>query len=191
MSNVILKASSQTIDIITVIDTESVKNYWNKSNQSRTPSTQKDMPTALDHSNKYMICTGSRGIVSGQGTGDLSFKANVEDRVKFVGTSVYNNSDDAVIIYDIKKFDGVDVFNQFNANVYEKKEAVQPDPNSKTRDGLPALHVPTRFSTFESTVRQSGKEGFGISFALYTLADNGQRQDLYGYFWWDPTITVA
>jgi len=32
---------------------------------------------------------------------------------------------------------------------------------------------------------------FGVSFALYTLSGNGQRQDLYGYFWWDPIITVA
>lgn len=191
MGDVTLRAVAQKIDILTVIDTETIKDYWNKSSPSRTPSQQKETPTGLDHSNKFMICTGSRGIISGQGTGDLSFKANVEDSVRFVGTSAYNNANDAVIIYAIKKFSGTDVFNQFNANVYVKKEAVQPDPNSPSRDGLPALHVPTNFSVFEASVRQSGTEGFGICFALYTLADNGQRQDLYGYFWWDPTITVA
>jgi nematocidal protein AidA len=191
MSEVILRSDPAKIDILTVIDTEAIKSYWNKSDPSRTPSQEKGTPTGLDHSNKYMICTGSRGIISGQGTGDLSFKAYVEDSVRFVGVSAYDNADDAVIIYNIKKFKGDDVFNQFNSNVYVRKEAVQPDPNSPSRDGLPALHVPTNFATFEASVRQSGTEFFGVCFALYTLSDNRQRQDLYGYFWWDPTITVA
>lgn len=189
--DVTLAAVAQKVDILTVIDTETIKAFWNKSDPSRTPSQDKKNPTGLDHNNKFMICTGSRGIISGQGTGDLSFKANVGDTVAFAGTSAYNNQIDAVIIYAIKKFSGTDVFNQFNANLYVRKEAVQPDPNSDSRDGLPALHVPMNFSSFEASVRQSGQEGFGVCFALYTLSDNGQRQDLYGYFWWDPTITVA
>jgi nematocidal protein AidA len=49
---------------------------------------------------------------------------------------------------------------------------------------------PTNFSAFESSVRNSGREGFGIAFALYTLSANGQDQQLFGYYWWDPYITV-
>jgi hypothetical protein len=79
------------------------------------------------------------------------------------------NANDAVIIYNTKEFKDDDLFNQFIANVYVRKEAAQPDPNSASRDGLPALHVPTNFSTYEATVRQSGKESFGVSFALYAL----------------------
>jgi nematocidal protein AidA len=194
MSDIDLRSSSQAIDILVVIDTEYVKNYWNKSTPARTPSQEWNSPTGLDHTNKFMICTGSRGIISGQGTGDLHFRANVKDSVRFNGTSVYGNAEDAVIVYDIKQIPAVgttDVFNQFHANDYKLTGAAQPDADSKTHNGLPPLHVTEHFQTFEATVRQSGTEFFGLSFALYTLSADGQRQDIYGYFWWDPHITVA
>ncbi|WP_175959228.1 inclusion body family protein [Burkholderia pyrrocinia] len=195
MSEIDLKASSQAIDILVVIDTEYVKNYWNKSTPARTPSQKWQEPTGLDHINKFMICTGSRGIISGQGTGDLHFRANVKDSVRFNGTSVYGNADDAVIVYQIKPIlipgVSINVFNKFIVNDYTLTGAAQPNSKSEWDNGLPALHVPEDFQTFEATVAQSGTEFFGLSFALYTLADDGQRQDLYGYFWWDPHITVA
>ncbi|VWC00297.1 DNA-directed RNA polymerase subunit beta [Burkholderia lata] len=194
MSDIDLRSNSQAIDILVVIDTETIKDYWNKSSPARTPSQVWQSPTGLDHANKFMICTGSRGIISGQGTGDLHFKANVKDTVRFNGTSVYGNSEDAVIVYGISKVDrpnNTDVFNPFTTNDYKLTGAAQPNADSSTRNGLPALHVTEHFQTFEATVRQSGTEFFGLSFALYTLSADGQRQDVYGYFWWDPYITVA
>ncbi|EDO83134.1 conserved hypothetical protein [Burkholderia pseudomallei 406e] len=56
---------------------------------------------------------------------------------------------------------------------------------------MPPRHTPINFATFDSKVARSGREGFGIAFGLYTLQSNGQDQDLYGYYWWDPYITVA
>ncbi|MBY8603647.1 MAG: inclusion body family protein [Burkholderia sp.] len=194
MSEIELKASSQAIDILVVIDTEYVKNYWNKSSPARTPSQDWRNPTGLDHANKFMICTGSRGIISGQGTGDLHFRANVKDSVRFGGTSVYGNSEDAVIVYGIKPIlqpGSIEVFNPFTANTYTLTGAAQPSPNSEWRNGIPAVHVKEDFQAFEATVARSGTEFFGLSFALYTLDSSGQRQDIYGYFWWDPHITVA
>jgi len=185
MTNLKAKAASAvSMDILIVIDTEYIK-------QNFGVSKDKNHPVGISHDHQYMLCTGSRGINGGQGTGDLSFKAIVGDYVSFRGVSIYQNSDDAVIIYAITKFSGVEVFNQFNANSLTRTKAVQPDPKSISRDGLPALNVPQNFLSLDSRVGASGTEGFMVTFALYTLASDGQTQDLYGYYTWDPTITVS
>jgi nematocidal protein AidA len=184
MAETILKASAQDINILVVVDTEFIKSvYPNPSKDSRNP-------TGIDHTHQFMLCTGSRGIISGQGTGDLEFRANVGDNVAFTGVSIYNNADDAVIVYDIKHFSGTQVFNQFSADMVIRKGAVQPKPDSPDRNGLPPVKKETNFAVFGSKVRSSGREGFGVAFGLYKLAANGQDQELYGYFWWDPYITV-
>ena len=185
MTNLKMKASTAvSIDILIVIDTEYVK-------KNCAISKDKNKPAGMDHNSQFMLCTGSRGIVSNQGKADLGFQAKVGDYVSFRGVSIYQNSDDAVIIYAITKFSGVEVFNQFNANSLTRTKAVQPDPKSISRDGLPALNVPQNFLSLDSRVGASGTEGFMVTFALYTLASDGQTQDLYGYYTWDPTITVS
>jgi nematocidal protein AidA len=185
MADTVFQASAQDINVLVVIDTEVLKNAY------RNPSKDPQNPTGIDHSNQYMLCTGSRGIISGQGTGDLEFKANVGDNVAFTGVSIYNNAEDAVIVYDVKHFSGDYVFNQFSADMIIRNGAVQPNADSPSRNGLPPIKKQTNFSVFDSKVRSSGREGFGLAFGLYTLASNGQDQELYGYFWWDPYITVA
>ncbi|CAB3728379.1 inclusion body family protein [Paraburkholderia rhynchosiae] len=185
MAETALKASGQDINVLVVVDTEYVKKMYPN------PSKDQTNPTGINHTNQFMICTGSRGIISGQGTGDLEFRANVGDDVAFTGVSIYDNSDDAVIVYDVKHFTGDQVFNQFSADLIVRNGAVQPNADSPSRNGLPPVRKPTNFAVFESKVRSSGREGFGLAFGLYTLASNGQDQELFGYYWWDPYITVA
>jgi nematocidal protein AidA len=185
MAETVLKASGVDINVLVVVDTEYIKQAYPN------PSKDQNTPTGIAHDHQFMLCTGSRGIISGQGTGDLEFRANVGDNVAFTGVSIYNNSYDAVIVYDVKHFSGDQVFNQFNADMVVRNGAVQPNADSPSRNGLPPIRKQTNFSVFDSKVRSSGREGFGIAFGLYKLADNGQDQELYGYFWWDPYITVA
>jgi nematocidal protein AidA len=177
-------ASAVTVDILTVINTEYIKSHYGPNKNDKTN------PVGIDHSSQYMICTGARKIIGGQGTADLSFQANVGDYVSFRGTSIYQNSDDAVIVYGIKLASGTPVFNQFVTNLVTRNYAAQPDPNSPSLDGLPALKVKQNFLSLDSKVKQSGVEAFLVYIALYTLADDGQTQNLYGYYYWDPTITV-
>jgi nematocidal protein AidA len=181
---ILFQASAQNINILIVIDTEYVKKTHPKQTN---PNMQQ--PAGIDHSGQFMLCTGSRGIISGQGTGDLNFRANPGDFVQFTGVSIYENSDDAVIVYNITKYGGTDVFNQFVPNVITRKNAVAPDP--ATENGLPAIHTQLNFNSFDSKVRNGGTENFNVAFALYTLDDDGETQSLYGYFYWDPTITVS
>jgi len=180
----VMASSSVNVDILVVIDTEYIKaNYPH-------PSQDKTNPTGINHNSQYMICTGAKKIISGQGTADLSFQANVSDTISFRGTSIYQNSDDAVIVYGIKYWKGDQVFNQFITNSVVRKYAAQPDPDSPSLDGLPAKKVTQSFQSLDSKVRQAGVENFYVYIALYTLASDGQTQNLFGYFYWDPTITV-
>jgi hypothetical protein len=183
----VLKSSAVSVDILVVINTDYVIDYCEKN--SIQPSQDPNNPTGIDHSNEFMICTGARKILSGQGTGDLYFQANPGDSVSFRATSVYANSDDAVILYGIKKFDGDNVFNTFVVNQVTRNGAVVPNP--QTANGIPPLQMKLNFNSYTSTVSNSGDEGFKVQFGLYRLDDNGQNQVLYGYFEWDPRIKVA
>lgn len=173
------KASNVTINILTVIDTDYVRTKYPN------PSQNPNNPTGIDHTSQYLICTGARKIISGQGTADLNFTAYINDNVSFRGVSVYGNSDDAVIIYAITG--SPNVFNKFQCNVINIPNAVMPD--NASNNGLPALLKPISFASFDSKVASSGKELFVISFALYKMV-NGNTQQLVGYYAWDPTITV-
>ncbi len=176
-------ASAAFINVLIVIDTEYVKaNYPN-------PSQDPNNPTGINHNSQFMICTGSRGVISGQGSADLNFKANPGDEVAFTGVSIYDNSDDAVIIYGIKYWSGANVFNQFVTDLVTRQRAVMPNVN--TPNGLPAVQASLNFTSLDSKVKAAGTENFYVYFALYTLGADGETQNLFGYYYWDPTITVS
>ena len=174
-------ASNLQINVLVVIDTDYVKDHY--PNPSKDPA----RPTGIDHNSQFMICTDPRGGIVNQGTADLQFSAQPGDIVSFTGTSVYANSDDAVIVYGIEYWKGDHVFNPFVPHLVRRNAAVQPDPN--TNNGLPPLQVVQNFSSYDSKVKQSGTENFYVYFALYVL-EGGQSQQLYGYFYWEPAITV-
>ncbi|EHJ2684372.1 DNA-directed RNA polymerase subunit beta [Salmonella enterica] len=175
-------SSMVEINVLCVIDTELVKKKY--PNPSQDPAN----PTAIVHDSEYMLVTGARGDVRGQGTADLSFRANVGDKVSFTGTSIYANADDAVIVYGIKYGSGTDVFDQFIPEVFTRDGAVMPA--SGTPCGIPPLNKPVSFSKYSAAIRNSGKENFIVCFALYTLDADGESQKLFGYYNWDPAITV-
>jgi hypothetical protein len=176
-------SSGVDINILIVIDTDYIISHYNN------PSKNPDSPTGIDHNSQFMICYSPRGIVSGQGTADLNFKANPGDDVSFTGTSIYDNSDSAVIVYGIKYWKGDKVFNTFVTNLVTRSKAVMPDPN--TPNGIPPTLQPMTFASYDARVAKAGKEDFYVWIAVYQLAGDGETQQLYGYFYWDPSITVS
>jgi hypothetical protein len=175
-------SSAASINVLIVIDTEYVKATY--PNPSQDPAN----PTGINHSSQFMICTGSRAPVTGQGSADLGFTANPGDLVSFFGESIYANSDDAVIVYGIKYWSGDHVFNQFTPDQVQRKGAVVPDVT--TSNGLPAVHITGNFMSLDTRVAAAGQENFYVYFALYTLDSTGENQNLFGYYYWDPSITV-
>ena len=70
---------SKTINIQVTIDAEGVVNNY------KSPSQNQDAPTGIAHSYAYMVATSN--TISGSGTGDLNFSANViTASISFFGT---------------------------------------------------------------------------------------------------------
>ncbi|OOV18262.1 inclusion body family protein [Flavobacterium sp. LM4] len=181
MSQASSAASAAQIDILVVIDTEYIKSHFPR-------NTDPNNAPGIDHNSQYMIGYSPRGIVSGQGTADLSFRANVGDYVSFRGSSIQQNSDDSVILYGIKYWVGDKVFNTFTTNIVTRNRAVQPNPDQP--NGIPPVLTVQNFTSYDSKIARGGTENFYVYIAVYTLASDGQTQELYGYYYWDPQVVV-
>jgi nematocidal protein AidA len=178
-------AAGVAITVLIVIDTDYVKAHFPN------PSMDPAKPTKIDEKCEFMICTGSRGILGGQGTPNLSFQADADDSLSFSGQSIYGNSNDAVIVYAITQLgDGVKVFNNFTPTHVKRSGAAIPD--TSTLNGLPAKHIPIDFMSLRTTLSETGKTYYTVSFAIYELreATRNQTQELVGYYYWDPYIVV-
>lgn len=178
-----LKSSATIIDVLVVIDTDYIKaNY--------SPNNSQSSPVNINHLSEYVIATGANGV-RGQGTADITFNAAPNDRVSFRGVSVYNNSDDAVIVYGIKPYGPgqPDLFNNFNYDKVIRTGAAVP--NLSSPNGLPAIPASASFYAYNATVQRQGSELYVIQFALYVLDTDKETQKIYGYFQWDPTIKVS
>ncbi|MBV8326829.1 inclusion body family protein [Chryseobacterium sp.] len=182
-----LSATNQLIDVMIVIDTDYVIDYIK--NSPYTPSTDINTPVPLDHLNKYMIVPSTNAI-SGQATGDLHFRAKNGDIIRFRGTSLYQNSDAAVIVHNVTLLKAPDVFggNPLYCMSVDRKQAVAAD--NTTQHGVPPLSKSITFSSLDVEVKDTGTGSYYIHFALYTLS-SGDKQTLYSYCCWDPTITVV
>jgi hypothetical protein len=175
--------SKASINILAVIDTDAITAIYDSNKHDR------KTPQKVDLDTEQLICSGSRGIVNGQGTKDLSFKARHGDYISFRGISTTNNANDAIIIYNIQWVEGDTIFKPFTADMESISGAVEP--NNNTPNGLPPVHEAMSFSSFDSRVRKHGTASLAIQFGLYQLDDNGEKQQLYGYFEWDTTITIS
>jgi len=173
----------EEINILLLADANSIKNLYQK-------QTNPDWnnPVWVNPKFYHLFADDSRGIISGQGTSNLSFRANVKDLVSFTGSTFDNNDQNAVIVYGVDKSAGVDLFNPFVMNVVSRQQAVAPDPQS--RNGLPPIYIPKTFGALHGQVVRPGTENIRISFGLYTLDNDGQKQSLYGYFCGQASVTV-
>jgi hypothetical protein len=175
---------TMTINMLIVFDTALIiKSYPN-------PSLDETMPVVVKINSQFVFCTGAHKIISGQGTAKLSIFAYPDDAIKFRGISIYQNSTDSAIIYQIKNTNGDNINNQFVSNPVAMDNAVQPDPDSASYDGLPALNVKENFMSLDSKVQDSGRKNYRIYFALYCLTNDGETQNLYGYFYWDFKLKI-
>ncbi len=171
--------------ILVVVDTAGITSSYPKQSNPNV-----DSPVGISHNFAWMICSPQSNVISGQGTADLNFKAQPGDNVSFRGTSVTQNSTDAVIVYQIKYWNGTNVFNTFVTDQVTLTGAAQPNPANL--NGLPAVSVTQNFQSLDSRISKQGTENFYVMIAVYTLdAATGEKQQLYGYFYWDPTVTVS
>ena len=168
---------SQTINIQVTLDAEGImRTYPN-------PSKDPNNPTGIAHNFGYMVATAN--AQSGSGTGDLTFSALVGDSVRFFGVTASNNFENSALIYGLPRFGGTQVFSDFHSYTFTKN-GVSPSGESV----LPAHVGEEKFWFFQAEVIAAGTENYKVQFALYNRDGSGNPV-LFGYYNWDPTITVA
>lgn len=177
------KSVFNTVNVITIVDTDIIKSTYG-------PNAGPGAAQGLNHHEGItMLCAAKnfKGDINND-PANLEFSANVGDFVSFWATTVSNDADDAVIIYDISSTSQVNVFNTFQSNVETRSGAAIPDTSKQ--NGLPALQINRSFYSFDSKIKNSGTEAFVVSFAIYELDAAREKQTLYGCYYWDPTIIV-
>lgn len=149
------------------------------------PSQDPNNPTGLAHSYQYMVVSGNQSI-AGQGTPDLNFLAFPGDIVRMTMASEYNNLDNPLLIYDIRKFGSSDqVLGKFSSQNVNTKTVV-PQVGDVV---LPPVIEERKFWYFQADVITHGTENYQVWFAMYQRVRGG-NPTLFGFFYWDPTITV-
>ncbi|MFK0731427.1 MAG: inclusion body family protein [Gloeotrichia echinulata GP01] len=177
-----LNQTAKKINVLVVIDTEHIKVIY------PIPSQDKTKPTPVDCNSQFIIISGSPKIISGSETSKLQLPAKPGDNVSFRCTSSYANSVDAAIIYRMPLQEN-HVFEciSFQPNFVTRNCAIS-DPEQP--DGQAIKYKSITSVSYESKVSRVGTENLRFYIALYTLADDGNTQNLFGYFSWDIAITL-
>ncbi|MEA1673497.1 inclusion body family protein [Nitrospirillum sp. BR 11163] len=175
---------SKFIDIEIVIDTVTLLSTYPN------PSKNANAPTGIAHNFSYMIAQ-SAFVRSGQATGDLNINALVNDTIRWRSLSLSGNSDQSVVLYDIRQFSGTQVTGTITAiesNPYEPKPTLVDGKNTNP----PTFTTVTDLDYYlQTTVINHGTENYQVYFYVTQPNPSTGQPQLVGYFYWDPTITVA
>ncbi len=171
-------SKNKIINVNIIIDTTRLMKTFTS------PSTDQNNPTGIDHTYQYMVVADGTNI-NGQGTGDLSFTAIQGDVVRFYAVSEYNNYDSPVILYNLFKYGGDDVFTNPNFELQQFPDVVTVGPASFNPLVLQNPNPTQNFWFAQNTVNKKGTENYGLRFAVYN-----SDLSIFGYFSWDPAITA-
>ncbi|MBN3341821.1 inclusion body family protein [Pectobacterium brasiliense] len=178
-----LNSTNNVINVIVIIDTDRIINDPNIHSVSKDPA----HPTQIGHQYSYMVAP-NQSVKSGEGTGDLNIQANRDDVIRWTGLSESCNSDSSVLIYGLPRYAGNTVFTGVEF-VNSGRLEVEPQETNHTSP-LPVKLTEQKHWYAQATINELGTENYQVQFALY-YRPHGGNQELYGYFQWDPTITVT
>jgi hypothetical protein len=173
-----LSTSQEIINIQVVIDTDAITTDYPN------PSQDPNNPTGLPHSYMYMVATRGNTI-TGSGTPDLNIKADVGDVIRWYAVSEYGNFDSAVVIYKLAWYAQDTVFNNVTFSVYNRTGILPTDDTA-----IPVGFSSQNFWFNQANVVGKGTEQYNVQFALYVRQRGVDNPVLFGYYYWDPTVTV-
>uniref|UniRef100_A0A8D8VG83 Uncharacterized protein n=1 Tax=Cacopsylla melanoneura TaxID=428564 RepID=A0A8D8VG83_9HEMI len=164
-------------NILVVIDTDRLEKDYHNETRRLDP----EKPTTIEDKYAFMITT-NENVVSGQATAKLHIKGLVGDKVKWFGTSVSNDID--VIVYNITH--GSDKVSEVRRDIFGKKYAY---PKKKNIEDIGFVYF--KYFELDVLLKERGEANYNIRFAVYnTTLKSSQRELLFGYFEWDPKITI-
>lgn len=178
--------ANSIINIEIVFDTETLQTKY------KNPSQNPQAPTGIAHSDVYMV-TESRfvAVPSSQATADLSIKAEVDDVVRWRGISLSSNVSESAIPYKIVKFSGTQV-TDIPVPSESRPWIPVPNQNPDTKVVDPLVYTAQQLPVYylNSNVTDSGTENYQVWFYIAQQV-SGNTVKTVGYYYWDPTITVA
>lgn len=171
--------TSEVIYVTIVIDTDTViTNYPN-------PSQDPQNPTGIAHDLGFLV-TSREYVVSGNGTGDLNIKAEVGDTLRWTSMSESDNMDTAVFTYAFNQSGGTKVTGNVTLDTFTTQSMF---PTSANPPQVNQINQNYWFMTCNIT--DNGTESYTVNFGLYRRTRGVPGQALFGYFYWDPTLTVG
>jgi hypothetical protein len=171
---------NENINVQIIIDTDKIINDYG------TPSEDESSPIAIDHNYMYVVVSTPNAATGLENATNLLLSAEVGDLIRFNALSEYNNMDNSVLLCEIKKVKGTNVFGKFKSKVFNKigiQAAVGESP-------LPAIFVKKTFWFYESHIKRTGKEIFSLKFALYRRIRGQKDPVLFGYFAYNQIIVI-
>jgi hypothetical protein len=176
----LVNSINEIINVEIIIDTDRVINDF------ETPSVDDESPITIDHNYMYVVVSTPNETVGNGKNINLKLSAEVGDVIRFNSISEYNNMDNSVLLCEVKKVKGANVFGKFKSKVFNKisiEAAIGESP-------LPPVFVKRAFWFYESSVKKMGKETFSLKFALYVRKRGQQDPVLWGYYICDQVIVV-
>ncbi|KAI5702304.1 hypothetical protein M8J76_015776 [Diaphorina citri] len=173
-----LHGSSIIIQISTVIDTDLLRDDYASKPRSRSP----DTPTPISNEYIYMITTRSN-VVSGQATAELHIKAIVGDTIKWVGANEANTGH-LIVLYDLRH--SSEQIGQITKDILTK-DLVYPMGNDIWETNTTSYNI----FTMAANVRSKGEVSYKLSFVMFEYSRDAGRYEPWGYFTWDPKITIV
>jgi len=171
------------VGVLVVIDT------WALPSDPLDPSQDPNNPTLLGPDAVFTICDARPANLAPASTAQLVIASRLHDRVSVCGCSAQRNADDAAIVYRVHHGIQNHVLSRPEMKFTHLSHAAMPDPT--THNGLPAITAPVSFSRHDMHVLGAGIEDVEMDLALYRTNENGDAQDLYGYFRVKVTIIVT
>lgn len=176
----VINSIDKIVNVQIIIDTDKLINDYG------TPCEDDNAPIAIDHNYIYVVVSTPNATRGYENDDNLKLKAEVGDVIRLNATSEYNNMDSSVLLFEIKKIKGTNVFEKFKSKVYNKigiQAAIGESP-------LPAVFLKKTFCFYESHIKRVGKEIFSLKFALYRRIRGQKEPVLFGYFSFNQIIVV-
>ena len=184
----------QICNVMMVVDGEYL--YDSMISEKRAFSLDKDNPQQIwflnDKSNYQFLVAPKKFVENKQASSDLALtNLRRHDEISFRATTVDGNSDFTAIIYDIKRTGEVQVTGHFTSEIETITEAALPSDGYTPGSSTPFWHHGVaKIAEFCTTLVSTGTENYEIYFALFMTKESSDKQELVGYFTWDPKITV-
>lgn len=165
--------------ILIVIDTAAIKNKYSIHDLDG------EKPIKIEQANWFAIYQkNDLDRINSIHAVDVDSKKN--DKIIISGISIDGGSSDSIILTQIRNYKSIEKSSISFEPVCVSRKTISNNENSE--DGLSVMNVEQNFIWFESAVSHPGKIKVKIYFSQYYLNSDGNKQDLYGRFWFPLEI---